>query len=105
MLARFQYNFVHAGCLFAELLTGQPLWPGKSDVDQLYQLRKTLGKENVDVLWIMLHYIVEKNVMVERFSMQFLIDFRGSHSKTHGDIQRQLFLQRNAHTGTGINCK
>ena len=34
---------VHLGCLFAELLTGQPLWPGKSDVDQLYLLRKTFG--------------------------------------------------------------
>ena len=32
------------GCLFAELLTGQPLWPGKSDVDQIYQLKKTLGE-------------------------------------------------------------
>lgn len=31
------------GCLFAELLTGQPLWPGKSDVDQIYQLKKSLG--------------------------------------------------------------
>ncbi|XP_014667819.1 PREDICTED: cyclin-dependent kinase-like 1 isoform X2 [Priapulus caudatus] len=32
------------GCVFAELLTGQPLWPGKSDVDQLYLIRKTLGE-------------------------------------------------------------
>ncbi|XP_055497075.1 cyclin-dependent kinase-like 1 [Leucoraja erinacea] len=31
------------GCLFAELLCGAPLWPGKSDVDQLYLIRKTLG--------------------------------------------------------------
>ncbi|XP_069772715.1 cyclin-dependent kinase-like 1 isoform X2 [Narcine bancroftii] len=31
------------GCLFAELLYGVPLWPGKSDVDQLYLIRKTLG--------------------------------------------------------------
>ncbi|XP_043553542.1 cyclin-dependent kinase-like 1 isoform X3 [Chiloscyllium plagiosum] len=31
------------GCLFAELLFGAPLWPGKSDVDQLYLIRKTLG--------------------------------------------------------------
>ncbi|KAL3872658.1 hypothetical protein ACJMK2_035873 [Sinanodonta woodiana] len=31
------------GCVFAELLTGQALWPGKSDVDQLYLIRKTLG--------------------------------------------------------------
>lgn len=31
------------GCVFAELLTGQPLWPGKSDVDQLYLIIRTLG--------------------------------------------------------------
>ena len=31
------------GCVFAELLTACPLWPGKSDMDQLYLLRKTLG--------------------------------------------------------------
>ncbi|XP_074659231.1 cyclin-dependent kinase-like 1 isoform X2 [Tubulanus polymorphus] len=31
------------GCVFAELLTGQALWPGRSDVDQLYLIRKTLG--------------------------------------------------------------
>ncbi|PIO26113.1 hypothetical protein AB205_0104960 [Aquarana catesbeiana] len=32
------------GCVFAELLSGQPLWPGKSDVDQLYLIIRTLGK-------------------------------------------------------------
>ncbi|KAG8126695.1 putative Cyclin-dependent kinase-like 1 protein [Naja naja] len=31
------------GCVFAELLSGIPLWPGKSDVDQLYLIRSTLG--------------------------------------------------------------
>jgi len=34
------------GCVFAELLSGIPLWPGKSDMDQLYLIRKTLGKIN-----------------------------------------------------------
>ena len=32
------------GCVFAELLCGQPLWPGRSDVDQLYLIKKTLGE-------------------------------------------------------------
>jgi cyclin-dependent kinase-like len=31
------------GCVFAELFTGQPLWPGRSDVDQLYLISKTMG--------------------------------------------------------------
>lgn len=30
-------------CVFAELISGQPLWPGRSDLDQLYLIRKTLG--------------------------------------------------------------
>lgn len=32
------------GCVFAELLSGIPLWPGKSDMDQLYLIRKTQGE-------------------------------------------------------------
>ncbi|XP_055379207.1 cyclin-dependent kinase-like 4 isoform X1 [Condylostylus longicornis] len=31
------------GCVFAELVRGQALWPGRSDVDQLFLIRKTLG--------------------------------------------------------------
>ena len=34
------------GCVFAELLSGIPLWPGKSDMDQLYLIRKTLGNQS-----------------------------------------------------------
>ncbi|CAG5132090.1 unnamed protein product, partial [Candidula unifasciata] len=31
------------GCVFAELFTGQAIWPGRSDVDQLYLIQRTLG--------------------------------------------------------------
>lgn len=31
------------GCVLAELIKGDALWPGKSDVDQLYLIRCTLG--------------------------------------------------------------
>lgn len=31
------------GCVCAELMRGEALWPGKSDVDQLYLIRKTIG--------------------------------------------------------------
>lgn len=31
------------GCVFAELVRGDALWPGRSDVDQLFLIRRTLG--------------------------------------------------------------
>ncbi|XP_019866678.1 cyclin-dependent kinase-like 1 isoform X2 [Aethina tumida] len=31
------------GCVLAELVKGEALWPGKSDVDQLYLIRSTIG--------------------------------------------------------------
>lgn len=32
------------GCLFAEMLSGEPLFPGESDIDQLYLILKAMGK-------------------------------------------------------------
>ena len=31
------------GCVFAEMLTCRPLWPGKSDIDQIFHIIQTLG--------------------------------------------------------------
>lgn len=33
------------GCLFSEMLTGEPLFPGESDIDQLYLITKCFGEE------------------------------------------------------------
>lgn len=43
---RFLFSFLYfiiVGCVLAELIKGEALWPGKSDVDQLYLIRCTLG--------------------------------------------------------------
>lgn len=32
------------GCVTAELMRGEALWPGKSDVDQLYLIKRTFGE-------------------------------------------------------------
>lgn len=36
-------NYCRLGCVLAELVKGEALWPGKSDVDQLYLIRSTVG--------------------------------------------------------------
>jgi len=37
-----------AGCLYAEMVNGQPLFPGDSDVDQLYRIMKVFGKPRLN---------------------------------------------------------
>ncbi|KAI9007356.1 kinase-like domain-containing protein [Gaertneriomyces semiglobifer] len=40
------------GCIFSEILTGQPLFPGDTDIDQLYRIMKILGpltKKHIEV--------------------------------------------------------
>lgn len=37
-------NFVRVTRLIKNVFTGEALWPGKSDVDQLYLIRKTVGE-------------------------------------------------------------
>lgn len=34
------------GCLYAEMMTGEPIFPGESDIDQLFQIVRVLGKLN-----------------------------------------------------------
>ena len=33
------------GCIMGELIDGQPLFPGDSDIDQLYVIQKLLGEQ------------------------------------------------------------
>ena len=43
---QIQHHFLSwpfSGCVFVELVKREALWPGKSDVDQLYLIRKNLG--------------------------------------------------------------
>eukprot|EP01128_Nolandella_sp_AFSM9_P010712 TRINITY_DN743_c5_g1_i1.p1 TRINITY_DN743_c5_g1~~TRINITY_DN743_c5_g1_i1.p1 ORF type:complete len:316 (+),score=97.74 TRINITY_DN743_c5_g1_i1:75-950(+) len=39
-----------AGCIFAEMVTNRPLFPGDSEIDQLYRIFRTLGTPN-EAVW------------------------------------------------------
>lgn len=32
------------GCIMGELITGEPLFPGESEIDQLYVIQKVIGR-------------------------------------------------------------
>jgi cell division cycle 2-like protein len=36
------------GCIFAEMLTGDPLFPGEGEIDQILRIFKVLGAPNED---------------------------------------------------------
>ena len=70
------------GCVFAELLSGQALWPGKSDVDQLYLIQRTLGKSSSFFLgWTTLftctvtHFVIFNSVRsrIQTFATSFTL--------------------------------
>ena len=33
------------GCLYSEMRSGDPLFPGESDIDQLFQITQLIGKQ------------------------------------------------------------
>jgi serine/threonine protein kinase len=49
------------GCLYAEMLTGDPLFPGDSDIDQIFHIVKTIGKQHT----IYFYSAVYKNIELE----------------------------------------
>ncbi|CAL8070386.1 unnamed protein product [Calicophoron daubneyi] len=53
------------GCVVAEMLTGMPLWPGRSDLDQLHLITRTLGD-----LVPRHREIFEKNLFFKGYKLQ-----------------------------------
>ncbi|KAF0313168.1 Cyclin-dependent kinase-like 2 [Amphibalanus amphitrite] len=65
-----------AGCLFSEVLTGDPLFPGDSDIDQLYQIIQTTGPLSKAHLELLTHNPAMSGLRLSpavrpRFAMKF----------------------------------
>lgn len=72
------------GCLVAEMLTGEPLFPGDSDIDQLYHIVKCFGK-----LWKILSsrsiYKLSHH-QYELLNGHFLLSFLGNLTPRHKEV-------------------
>lgn len=84
------------GCLFAELLRGTALWPGRSDVDQLYMIRRTLG----DLL--PRHLAIFGQNEYFRVSVECVYIKRLLCNNTNTAQERQLFVKVLGKTGCRV---
>ena len=50
------------GCLLSEMLTGEPLFPGDSDIDQLYHIVKCFGKTGITWSNVLVKFILHSQI-------------------------------------------
>jgi serine/threonine protein kinase len=62
------------GCIFAEMFAGQPLFPGDSDIDQLFRVFKMLGSPT-EANWPGVTSLPGYKSTFENFPRQELVDF------------------------------
>jgi serine/threonine protein kinase len=74
------------GCVFVELLTGQPLWPGKSDIDQLHLIIQTNGEPFRNFL--------------AGLPIAKIVPHRLSHCSPYRGVRQQLVLLRHEYSTT-----
>ncbi|XP_069193815.1 uncharacterized protein [Procambarus clarkii] len=86
-----------SGCLLSEMLTGEPLFPGESDIDQLFHIIQTLGELSSSH-----RQMVERNPMLAGLrlpaaaSTPLISSFPTWSSRVHSFIAKCLCLEPSA---------
>jgi cyclin-dependent kinase len=60
-------------CIFAEMASGTPLFPGDSEIDEIFRIFRTLGTPNVDI-WPDLHLLPDYKPTFPQWPAQSLKD-------------------------------
>lgn len=75
------------GCVYAELVRGTALWPGRSDVDQLYLIRKTIGD------------ILQRHQLIFSQNEYFAVSFQQNQIISNTDVHFYNFLHFSFNSG------
>jgi len=62
------------GCIFAEMATGTPLFPGRSDIDQLFKIFQRRGTPNSEI-WPIVSRLPHYNAEFPRWPVRPITDF------------------------------
>ncbi|XP_036400659.1 cyclin-dependent kinase 2-like [Megalops cyprinoides] len=77
------------GCIFAEMVTKQPLFPGDSEIDQLFRIFKKLGTPNEEV-WPGVTRLPDYKSRFPRWAPQDLAKITPKLQPAGQDLLRQL---------------
>lgn len=58
------------GCVTAELMKGEPIWPGKTDIDQLCIIKSSLGQLTASQQHTLLNQSIYDQMTIEKILMQ-----------------------------------
>eukprot|EP00051_Salpingoeca_urceolata_P008914 m.109910 g.109910 ORF g.109910 m.109910 type:complete len:406 (-) comp16004_c1_seq3:168-1385(-) len=85
------------GCVFAEMLTARPLWPGKSDIDQLFHIIQTLGNLTPRHIQIFSSNVYFSGLQVPQLQPERMVPletrFRAFDANTIGFLRQCLLLE------------
>lgn len=80
------------GCIFAEMLTKHPLFPGDSEIDQLFRIFRTLGTPD-ETIWPGVCKLPDFKAQFPRWEPQNLASFLPSTLSHHGkDLFKKLLI-------------
>ena len=104
------------GCLYAEMRTGDPLFPGESDIDQLFLITQCLGEWNAQGLsaklwnmWTSMDQEIKGYVKIIRHELlsQTVLSFLlPVHPATppRGYLAREYAIILRNENGTNVQC-
>lgn len=87
------------GCVFAELLIGQPLFPGESGIDQLVEIIKILGTPTTeDIMAMNNNYIDHKFPVIKKIPLSRIFKNLNNPGDAHVLTLLETFLLFNPNT-------